>query len=103
MVYQQGDVLLMGINELPKELKKQGNGLLAEGEATGHAHKVNPVDLSGVDVFCDDKGNVFVDARKEFSVVHEEHKTITLPAGKYETRIVKEYDHFAEEARKVRD
>ena len=36
-------------------------------------------------------------------VVHEEHKPITINPGFYEIGIVKEYDHFAEESKKVQD
>ena len=36
-------------------------------------------------------------------VVHEEHGTIDLPIGAWEVGRVREYDHFAEDARVVRD
>ena len=107
MIHQQGDVLFELINGIPKEAVKnpkeirrsRGNPVLAEGEATGHAHVLEAPDI---DVFKlhDD---IFFSLDKESQVVHEEHKTTTLPKGDYRSWHVKEYDHFAEEARKVQD
>lgn len=100
--YQQGDVILEIIEDIPNGLKSH-NEILAEGEATGHCHRIAPIDLSNVNVFADDKGNLYCEAVKEFTIVHPEHKPVTLPAGKYKVRKVLEYDHFAEETRAVRD
>ena len=36
-------------------------------------------------------------------MVHEEHGTIDLPVRPWEVGRVREYDHFAEEARVVKD
>ena len=102
MLYQQGDVLLISVDEIPEKAKKvakqKGRYILAEGEATGHAHAV--IDKIGL---FNVEDNLFLNATKEFTVTHEEHKNITVPPGKYKIHIVKEYDHFEEEARKVRD
>jgi len=103
MLYQQGDVLLERVESIPetkKAVKKiNGRHILAEGEVTGHAHAV--VD-AGVKLF-EAGTEKFLSASEDFTVVHEEHKNITLPKGDYKIRIVKEYDHFEEEAREVRD
>ena len=75
--------------------KKLDTRVLAEGEVTGHAHRV------GVDVYEADDGV------REFSgattVTHEEHGPITLPADDYYADRVVETDHFADEARRVTD
>ena len=103
MLYQQGDVLIEKIETIPENTKEvnrtNGQLVLAEGEATGHLHSVKN---DGVTMFKDDK-EVFLTALNEFTVTHQEHKHITLPSGKYRVRKVKEYDHFMEEAREVRD
>lgn len=99
MLYQQGDVILETVKTIPRNLKKH-DGVIAEGETTGHAHRV---DLSGVDVFVADDGTLYCQAQKAFVITHEEHKIITLPKGNYKVRRVLEYDHFAEEARAVAD
>lgn len=36
-------------------------------------------------------------------LTHQEHGTIPLPAGEYAADRVREYDHYAEEARRVAD
>lgn len=36
-------------------------------------------------------------------VVHEEHYPVEVPPGDYQVGRVREYDHFAEEARRVID
>ena len=103
MLYQQGDVLIETVDSIPSDMKEaskvNGRHILAEGEATGHAHAV--VD-EGVKLFGE-FGNLFMTTEKEVTVTHEEHHAITIPAGDYKIRQVKEYDHFLEEARNVRD
>ena len=80
--------------------KRLEDNVLAEGEATGHAHRVfgDAVSLWGTD-----DGAVSVDAPSGAVIRHEEHRPVTLPPGSYTRRIVQEYDHFAEEARIVVD
>ena len=75
----------------------KGN-VLADGEATGHAHRVE------VPVFSGDRYDTRTfDAPAGTEVTHEEHAAFTLPPGKYATAQVLEYDHFREEARAVAD
>ena len=96
---QQGDVLIT-LAAIPKKAtKKDGRAIVAYGEVTGHCHEVIG---EGVEVFEQD-GTLYVSAPKGGTIQHEEHKPITLPPGDYQIGIVKEYDHFAEEARQVRD
>lgn len=101
---QQGDVILKVIKKIPNgdriqtELSK--NRILAEGEATGHAHRIE--DQEGVEVFSV-MNQLYAIIAKETVLRHEEHHPIKLPSGLYEVGIVREYDHFAEEARKVAD
>jgi len=104
---QQGDVLMFPVKELPEGVEKQPTNVLQEGEHTGHAHRL---------MFRhDDKAigsGVYqhpMTLKKYFEVEvptdlnHEEHKTIQVPPGIYEVRIVREYDHFENEAREVVD
>jgi hypothetical protein len=76
-------------------MKKLIGKVLAEGETTGHAHRVE------VDVFDIGEG------LREFSgptiVTHEEHNAFTIPMGDMVSGIVQEYDEFEQEARNVRD
>lgn len=102
---QQGDVCL-DLVKLPKEAKrKEGRAILAYGEATGHLHEVIG---DGVELYEDgDVMYVVVPGEDAVPLTHQEHHTQMLaptPKGyAWRRRIVREYDHFAEEARKVRD
>ncbi|MDP6042311.1 MAG: hypothetical protein QGG64_27425 [Candidatus Latescibacteria bacterium] len=40
MFYQQGDVLIQQVDFISEDLEAREDGILAEGEATGHAHRV---------------------------------------------------------------
>jgi hypothetical protein len=83
----------------------RGRYVLAEGEASGHAHTI---DGRGVEVFKLAAGGegphmLFVKARRAFVVCHQEHRAVTIPAGTWVIDRVREYDHFAEESREVVD
>jgi hypothetical protein len=100
--YQQGDVVIESISEIPKKgLKKLNHRILAEGEVIGHKHEVVEKELSNL--YADEKGNLFLKANGELTITHTEHNPITIPAGTYRIRRVQEYDHFSEEAKNVQD
>lgn len=73
---------------------------LAEGEMTGHYHEATG---DGVLLLELPDGVILLDAPTGSTVTHQEHGPLAVPAGEYERVIVQEYDHFAEEARDVRD
>jgi len=102
--YQQGDVLIEKTEAIPAGAKsvaaKPRGFVLAEGETTGHAHVIDKVaDIE----FAEKDGLFYIVNKKPVTVRHEEHKPITLPAGTWRVRGVREYDHFTEEARRVID
>lgn len=128
--YQQGDVIIEPLSVRGLKFPDQGKTmerkdsrgyLLALGEVTGHAHALNMgmgPDLEGLEVVeAPQKVLVLRDGTEEQEEVryfirvkssgaqlrHEEHGVITLPPGEYLVRGVREYDHFAEEARRVID
>mgnify|MGYP001567159245 CR=1 FL=1 len=97
---QQGDVLMRQVNGIPENAtRKEGRAILAFGEATGHCHEALG---DGVEMYEKD-GVLYLTAPHGATVTHQEHHTQTLDPGTYQIGIVKEYDHFAEEARNVRD
>lgn len=122
---QQGDVIIellsdrgLKFPDAPATKQKDGRGfLLALGEVTGHAHALE--EIEGVEVVeCPQKVLVTRGGKEELEDVrffvrvtnpngarlrHEEHGTHVLPPGEYLVRGVREYDHFAEEARRVID
>ena len=98
MLYQQGDVLIT------KVLEVKGNKLnhltLALGEATGHHHTITKGDAE----LYNYEGVLFLRVNsEEAELTHQEHNTITIPKGDYKIGIVREFDHWAEEAKNVRD
>lgn len=88
--YRHGDLLLESCESIPEGAKEKGDGVLLEGEITGHAHRV------GVG------GKVYTVAGKTFLYVggkvapltHEEHKTIEIPKGTYKVIRQREYDPY---------
>lgn len=115
--YRHGDILLIKIDELPKNMKfktKKGKVIL-EGEITGHAHRLkgNVRILEVAEKIANNPSGVWDGKRlvaniptvepksqvvgyalvKELTeLIHEEHNTITLPVGTYEIRRQREYD-----------
>lgn len=103
MLIQQGDVLIELVESIPKRAylvkPTKGRHILAEGEATGHAHVIVDEELE----MFEEYDVLYMNVPKEATVTHEEHKPIAVPPGQYRVRKVREYDHFAKESRLVRD
>ena len=101
-MFQQGDVLLKSIDSIPegaKKVERKARGyVLAEGENTGHAHVIEDEI-----VMVEKDGVLYMGLKGDTIVKHEEHGHITIPAGNYQIGIVREYDHFLEESKSVRD
>jgi hypothetical protein len=103
MKKQQGDVIIRNVTEIPDgavRVKRTLKGfVLAEGEATGHAHRIVE---HGAELYEKD-GILYIKVEKPVQVKHEEHKPITLTEGIYRVGHVREYDPFKEEARRIVD
>lgn len=100
-VYRQGDVLLISA-KLPKGAEKQSMQapiVLAYGEVTGHAHKIDERDAE----YWTAGGERFIRVAlgQVANLVHEEHSTIPLPSGTY--RVVQQREYSPEEIRNVAD
>ena len=103
MLIQQGDVIIESVLEMVVGNIgpiKDGKIILAEGESTGHAHRIS--DIAGVE-FIEKNGFFWLKNPTQLTVTHEEHKPVIIPAGIWRIGKVREYDHFAEEARAVAD
>jgi hypothetical protein len=99
--YRQGDVLFREIEAIPSgESKKRETGHILEGEATGHVHRVKELDSADV-IECGDGLYLSVTAEGGVSIVHDEHDTLTLPAGNYE--VVRQREYSPEAIRNVED
>ncbi len=98
MFFQQGDVLITKVSEIKGN--KLNHLILAKGEKTGHCHTITEGDAE----LYEYEGTMFLRVNsKEAVLTHQEHDTIVIPKGDYKINIVREYDHFSEEAKKVQD
>lgn len=98
--YQHGDVLVQKIDAIPVKAKKTRQRVLAEG-ATGHAHRL--LEDADVEVY-EHEGTLFLCVGpKGAQISHEEHGRGVIEQGEYRVGRVQEFDHFAAEARDVRD
>jgi hypothetical protein len=100
---QQGDVIIRRIKGIPEGAKRVSRTtrgfVLAEGEATGHAHVIDD-DIELYEM----NGSLFIKAGRPVRVRHEEHDLIDLSRGTYTIGFVREYDHFdAAMTRRIKD
>ena len=88
---RQGDVLLRKVDIDLSEATKAQPGkkyvILAEGEATGHAHKVAVVACC---LYLLQQRRI-LEVQRQTELLHEEHAPITLPPGQWEVIQQKEY------------
>ena len=107
-VFQHGDVIIKQASDgMIQHLKDRGldrlhqktDGILAGGETTGHAHRVE----GDVELYEMGEKILMRVLSGNARVVHEEHTLQEIPPGDYEVDIVQEYDPFKEEARRVAD
>jgi hypothetical protein len=97
-IYRQGDVLLIQVSRLPKEVQEvnqEGDLILQHGEVTGHAHRIASryaklyraeTDARYMKVTAPQKT-----AGGGVELKHEEHSTVAIPNGTYEVVIHSEY------------
>ena len=88
--WRQGDVLVERIDTLPEEAEPKGDGVLAEGEMTGHAHRLDATSDARVLV---DSLSLYIEVGPAGArLVHEEHGPIALDPGRYRVWRQREYD-----------
>jgi hypothetical protein len=90
---RQGDLLLVPVAELPEHVGRLGSGrlVLAEGEATGHAHVVDDESASLYGRSWDPVRYLSIEGDASVLLVHEEHDQLPLVPGVYEVRRQREY------------
>lgn len=89
MEIRQGDVFLKTVDSIPETVKRK-NKTLAYGEITNHHHSFSA--QSAVTVFADIDGKQYCNVEKESVLEHQDHAHVTVPAGKYEVIIQREFD-----------
>ncbi len=95
---RQGDLVIKEVRELPQNLLVVKNGVILEGESTGHAHR-----LVGGSVFKDNQNLMYLKVTSKAKIVHEEHKPISLSKGMYAVLRTREWDYSSAKAREVLD
>ena len=86
---RQGDVILISVKKTQDEAKKLSHLTLAEGEVTGHSHRIS----EGQAELYEKDGTLYLRVLSETATLtHEEHKAIQIPQGSWMVRIQREYE-----------
>ena len=105
-VIRQGDVALVRVKSIPADAIEQpitGRKLiLALGEATGHHHRFEFLDQTqSIKLYVAHSGARYLDVSAPADLLHEEHSTARVPAGKWLLPVQVEYT--PQELRRVQD
>lgn len=90
--FRHGDVFLVEVPSLPKQVAAipfDGDTILAYGEVTGHAHRIDA--RAKVSLWDAGAQRYLVVESESAPLTHEEHGRIDLPKGVYEVRIQRVY------------
>lgn len=98
-LYRHGDLLVQSAGSVPTDARPLQHLVLAEGELTGHSHRIAERDAAqlfqrGNDMFL----SVTSDSA---TLVHQEHGPIVLTQGVY--RVWRQREYAPREIRFVRD
>jgi hypothetical protein len=98
-MYRHGDILVAPVDSIPASAKQLQHLVLAEGELTGHAHRISEV---GAAALFQTDTEMFLDVvGQTATLVHQEHGPIELPQGKY--RVWRQREYSPKEIRIIRD
>lgn len=98
-MWRHGDVMIAPVPSIPTGATKRTLPILVYGEITGHSHRIAEPNAAQ---FWEHDGIIFMQIIAETAtVVHEEHKPITLPRGIY--RVWQQREYTPQEIRRVVD
>ena len=84
---RQGDVILTTINNIAGQ--KLSHLTLAEGEVTGHSHRI----ANGQAELYEKDGILYLKVLSpQATLIHEEHHAVQIPQGNWLVRIQREYE-----------
>ena len=84
---RQGDVILQYVQSI--EGSKLSHLILAEGEVTGHSHRIG----EGKAELYEQDGTLYLHVLSNaVTLIHEEHKAISIPQGNWMILIQREYE-----------
>jgi hypothetical protein len=89
MLYRHGDVLLARVSELPRSAQTKPGVILARGEVTGHSHRI--LEPQHAQMYSFDSETYLEIRAPKATLVHEEHRAITLEQGVYKVWMQREY------------
>jgi hypothetical protein len=103
---RQGDVALVRVKAIPKDAAEQPQKgqklILALGEATGHHHRFEFLAKDyNVKLYVAHGGARYLDVSAPTELLHEEHSTARVPAGKY--LLPQQVEYTPAELRRVAD
>ena len=91
-LYRQGDVLIAAVADIPtdaRELPRDKRGVvLAEGEVTGHAHRIASRHAK---LLRTEEDVRYMRVTAPVALRHEEHAPVKIPPGNYRITIHAEY------------
>jgi hypothetical protein len=93
---RHGDLLIVRIDGLPNDAKIVDTNILAEGEVTGHAHK-----LEGRSKVYQVQQQKYFEVEETVVLTHEEHKSIELEKGTY--AVIRQREYSPQANRQVLD
>ena len=98
-LYRHGDLLVARADKIPDDAKKLHHLVLAEGELTGHSHRVAERDRA---VVYQSNSEKYISVTADHvTLIHQEHGPIVLRQGVY--RVWRQREYSPGEIRTVRD
>src|SRR5262249_13433737 len=98
-MWRQGDIFIAAVRSIPAGGETPPHRLLAEGEVTGHSHRVEG---AGTARLYAHRTSLYLEVlADQATVVHDEHGPIALARGSY--RVWRQREYSPEAIRTVRD
>ena len=88
-MWRHGDVLIQKCGDIPASATLLPHCILAKGEITGHAHRIE--DLDAAQLYREGDMLYLRVTGNQATVTHEEHAPIALDRGLYRVWIQREY------------
>lgn len=98
-LYRHGDLLVENVDELPVDVRPLQHLVLAEGELTGHSHRI--AERGAAELLRSNSGLYLRVSKEIATLIHQEHGPIELPTGLY--RVWRQREYSPRDIRIVRD
>lgn len=98
-LYRHGDLLLKKVRTIPDHAKPLQHLVLAEGELTGHSHRI--AEKGAARLYQSDQVMYLWVTVQPATLIHQEHGPIALSKGKY--RVWRQREYSPQEIHFVRD